>query len=373
VKIFDQYLFRRFLAAYAILFVSTFGLFVVIDGFTNVDGFQEGQSGAGGVMLTMLGYYAFQSSLFFDMVGSILSIISVMVVFALLYRHSEIQPILAAGVPVYRLVLPVLAGTLLVNLAIIANQELLIPRIAHRLQSSRSEVRGDQQAVEQVNDYETGILLGGRWLHLHTRTLESARFILPVPEIVNALTPLKATEATFHGENAGRPAGWLLKDVSPKFADLMPNLTAAGQKAILPTKEPNNVFVVTDVSFDQLSSRSRSYRYVSTPELVRRIRNPAYSIVSIRGQMLNFHSRLVRPLMDLFAVLMAVPLVIRKESRSLVGNMAMCAGMLAVVYGLTQASLYLGSVNLIATDLAVWLPVILSGMLSAWLSGVALT
>jgi lipopolysaccharide export system permease protein len=323
------------------------------------------------VLLTIVTYYGFQSSLFFDMVGSVLSIVSVMIVFALLHKHSEIHPILAAGIPVYRLVLPLVAGTLLINASVIANQELLIPTIAHRLQASRSEDRADREKVEQINDYETGIMIGGKWLHRSARQLEQATFILPVPQMAASLTPLKAKTATYFESSGKRPAGWLLQDVTPRFSQL--NLTESGQKVVLSTQDVKEVFIASDVSFDQLSNGSRSYRYVSTPELVRRIKNPAYSIVSIRGQILNLHSRLLRPVADLICVLMAVPLIIRKESRSLVANLALCALALGGVYGLSQGSYYLGSVNLVETDLAAWLPLIFAGALSAWLVGIAQT
>src|SRR4051812_36787581 len=253
MKIFDKYLFRRYLSVFFIVFASTYGLFVVIDGFTNADAFQEGQDGIANLMLAMFGYYAYQSSLFLDMVGSITSVVSIMVVFALLFRHSEIQPMLAAGVPIYRLVLPVLCGAMLVSAAIIANQELLIPRIAHQLQSSRSEAKGDSQNVEQVNDYETGILIGGKSLHLKTRTIEEARFVLPVPEIADSLTPLRAKVARYFNASDERPAGWLLENVTPRYAQMKANLTELGQKSVLPMDDPDMAYVVTDVSFDQLS------------------------------------------------------------------------------------------------------------------------
>jgi lipopolysaccharide export system permease protein len=322
-------------------------------------------------MLAMIVYYGFQSSLFFDMVASILSIVAVMIVFGLLYKHHEIHPILAAGIPIYRLVLPVLAGTLTVNAAIIANQELIIPQIAPRLQASRSEERSDREKVEQINDYETGIMIGGKWLHLFTKQVEDASFILPVPQIASTLTPLKAKEATYFEETAERPAGWLLNDANPKYSQL--NLTESGRHFVLPMQDPKQVFVVSDVNFDQLSSRSRSYRYVTTPQLLRRIRNPAYSVVSIRGQMLNLHSRLLRPIADIICVLLAVPLILRKESRSLVVNMALSTLVLGGVYMMSQAANYLGSVNLVETDLAAWLPIILAGTLSSWLVGIAQT
>ena len=45
MTIFDRYLLGRFTWVFVVLFVTTFGLFVVIDGFTNVDAFQEESDG----------------------------------------------------------------------------------------------------------------------------------------------------------------------------------------------------------------------------------------------------------------------------------------------------------------------------------------
>ena len=66
---------------------------------------------------------------------------------------------------------------------------------------------------------------------------------------------------------------------------------------------------------------------------------------------------------------MALPLVMRRESRSLIANMTICAGVLSGFYLLTQASLILGSTALLRPDLAAWFPVIVTGSATVWTSG----
>lgn len=372
ITIFDRYLVRSFLSVFGILFATVYGLFVVIDGFTNIDAFQEGQTSTVDVLMATVTYYAYQSAPFFDMVASILSVVSTMVTFALLQRHAELHSLLAAGVPTYRLVVPAIAATLLVNVAIAVNQELIIPRISHHIQAAtRSQSKGDTQKIEAIHDYETGILIGGAALRLRKRAIEQPRFVLPVPGICEIPTPLEGNSATFHKKSDRSPSGWLLKDVTHPLQQL--RLTPEGKKRIRATQTPGEIFVVTDVSFDQLCSRSRSFKLVSTPELVRRINNPAYSSVSLKGQSLELHVRLLRPLIDVVTMLIAIPLIVRKESRGLVGSMAICTGVLGILYAVLQGSLYIGSINLIAADLAVWLPVILIGTLAAWLASLIQT
>ena len=368
---FDRYLLKRYLSVFAILFVCTFGLFVVIDGFTNVDAFQETAGGTLDVFLAMAGYYTFQASAFFDLIAPILAVMSATVVFALLMKHAEIHPVLAAGVPLYRLLVPVILGAIAVNALAFANQELIVPRIAHRIQAARGQSAAEGHAVDPVYDYDSRIRIDGHELYLSERRIHQANFVLPVPEIVQDLTTLKSRQATYYDATPERPAGWLLEDVTPRYADL--SLTDAGRSRVLPSEDAADVFVATAVSFDQLHNRNRSQQFASTPELVRRVRNPAYGVASLRGTTLQVHTRLVAPLANVLSVLIAVPLVVRRESRSLVVNLALCTGVLIVVYAAAQACLYLGRANLIPTDLAAWAPAILAGTLAAWLSGSAQT
>lgn len=368
---FDRYLLKRYGSVFGILFVCIFGLFVVIDGFTNVDAFQETAHSPLDVLVRMADYYLYQSSALFDLIAPILAVISAMVVFALLVRHAEVHPLLAAGVPLYRLLVPVAGGAIAVNVAVFANQELIVPQISHRIQASRGERGDDGQNVDPVYDYDSHIRIDGRKLFLATRRLSQANFVLPVPEVVEELTTLKAREARYVEATPQRPAGWILRDVAPRYGGL--RLTADGRARVLPLDDPADVFVASDVSFDQLHNRNRSQQFAATPELVRRIRNPAYGVASLRGTTLQVHSRLVAPLGNVLSVLVAVPLIVRRESRSLVLNLALCTGVLIAVYGMAQAFLYLGRVGFIPTDLAAWGPVIVAGTLGAWLSGFAQT
>ena len=362
---FDRYLLRRYLHVFAILMISMYGLYVVIDGFTNIDEFQEVSDDPVTVVQTMGEYYLYQFSAFFDMLGAIISVTAVIVVFGLLQKNCEIAPILAAGVPTFRLVRPFLFGTVFVNALIFANQELVIPKIAHVLQADRTNPGQSGKKVEPIYDYKTHIRIDGQKLFMADKRIAGANFVLPVPEVAVDLTTLSAKEATFYDATEDRAAGWHLREATPSFAEL--SLTSVGQRLVMPMEDPRDVFVVTDVSFDQLSNRNNSYEYVNTPELIRRIRNPAFGSASVRGQIIHLHSRLVTPIANVLCIFVAVPLILRKESQGLVTNMAICAGVLGLIYGMTEAFLYCGRVNWLPADLAAWCSPILTGSLGAWL------
>ncbi len=366
---YDRYLFFRFIHVFVILFITTFGLYVIIDGFTNVDGFQENRDGTWDVLSSMGAYYSYQSVIFFGMVAPILSVVSVVVVLAMLVKQGELQPVLAAGIPTYRLAIPFLIGVALVEAGLIANQELVIPSIGHHLRGNK---QGDSSghSVEPVYDHKTYVHIAGQEMFSQDQRMTGAEFTLPFPNIARELTTLHAEKATFHEATDTHPAGWLLHDVEPRFDKLS---LSAEQKTVLSVKQPDKLFVVTDISFDQLYNKSHTYRFVSTAELIRRIRNPSFGSATIKGQILHLHTRLTAPLLSVIGVFVVLPLIVRRESRSLVTSMALCSGVLALLMGVGQLCLYFGSVNIVSTSLAAWLPVILNGTCGAWLTGTVQT
>lgn len=370
---FDRYLLKRYLYVYLVLWVSMYGLFIVIDGFTNIDEFQKGNADLATMLRRMAFYYAYQSTIFFDLIASMMAVMAVTVTLALLLKQGELHPLLAAGISVYRLILPMMVGTAVITLLVLVNREYLIPRIAHLIQAPRSIDGRVEQPVEPIYDRVSRIHITGKNLLPKHQMLEDAEIILKAKDVADQLTTLRAKQAKYlrelKGSNA-HPSGWLLKAPSPAFSDL--RLTEHGKKVVHDIKG-GDVFVVTDISFDQLSSRSRNASYSSTMELYRRIRNPAFGQASVRGQTLNLHMRLTQPFVNLCAALLAVPLILRKESYRLIVNVAICSLVLGAMYLIMQGGYYLGRANMIDVALAAWIPVITCGSLTVWMFGSAQT
>lgn len=368
---FDRYLLRRFLHTFVILFVTLFGLYVVIDGFTNVDGFQEGTSSAAVVLRRMASYYAYQSSLMFDLMGPTVAVASVMVVAALLVKNSEYQPILATGTPLARLAVPFVVGLLVVTGAVVANQEFVIPRIAHKLQGPRSELAAVMQEVTPQVDHANGLIITGDSLKVADRRVIGAQIILPAPEVVREARTLHAESARYVPKTSTNPAGWVLTNSSIKHADLP--LTEPGADIVRPVLGSDEIFVRSDISFDLICDGSRNATWQATPEIVKRIRNPALSNTVARSQMSLLHGRLVQPLLNLFAGLACIPLIIRKEARNLIGSFALATGVQGLLLGVLQGATMLGKTGLLAADVAAWIPVIACGTIAAWVTGYAQT
>lgn len=381
---FDRYLLGRMLHTFAVFFIATYGLYIVIDLFTNIDAFQleaelkaraaerHGQTWSDTAMFLeiarqILTWYAYRTSEFLELAGPLLITIAAVAVLGLMEKHSESHPVLASGVPAFRLLKPLLFGAAALNLMLAVNQEVVMPHIAVQLQTPRGKDHADAQQVIPVYDYSNHTMhIDGESVCVEESRLDDASFNLP-PELARGVCTLRAESAVYMEETAKQPSGWLLRDLTGAFAP--EDLTMEGRTRVFPLENGRDVFVVSDVSFDQLYDQGRNPKLLSSLQLVRRIRNPASGRPAVLRQSLALHSRVTRPILSLLTVAIALPLVLRRESLSLITNLAICGLVLGIAFVVTQGSLLLGGTGLIRPDLAAWAPVVLTGTLSVWTSG----
>src|SRR3954463_6034472 len=133
MNILARLLFRAYLEAYVICLVSLLSLYVVVDLFTNLEDFAQHVHGLGAVLRHIGNYYGYQVVRIFDQLCEAIILLAAMFTVAWVQRNNELLPLLSAGVPTRRVLRPVLAGaTLMVGVGV-ANQELVIPRVADAL------------------------------------------------------------------------------------------------------------------------------------------------------------------------------------------------------------------------------------------------
>ncbi len=373
---YDRYLLRSFVHTMIVCFITTFGLIAVIDLFENLDEMLKlnGDSGTLSLFQLIATLNGYRTILFIDRAGAILTVVSMMTVLIMLQRSGELHPLLAAGIPMYRILRPIILAAIAMNGVLMFNQEFLVPRVAFLEHELRHRDDPSQSAVESLTDHTTRISIDGDRVNVAERTIEKPIIVLPVPTLVNDITILEAETAKFLPENRSHPAGLMLKNVDPGvIAALSRSLTKRGQELVKVQRNECDVFVVSAITCDQLFKRSSSFTSLSTPDLLARIRCPAFGLVSVHRLVLYLHSRFMQPLMNIIAVLVTVPLMVRRESPGLVADSSLCGFVLAVLFGLTQAFQSLGATHAITPEMAAWAPVVIGGSLSAWLSGIIRT
>ncbi|MGE5191963.1 MAG: LptF/LptG family permease [Deltaproteobacteria bacterium] len=368
---FDRYLLRRYWHVFGVGFLALFGLYFVIDVFTNVTDFFDKPQDTATLIAGIVQYYSYRACYFFGLIGGTLEVVAAMVTMVLVQKHGELNPILSAGISTFRLLRTLLVGACIVNGLIVLDQELVIPQIAVHLQFDAghdTEVTGE---IAPVRDFATDMLITGKRLNLREQKIEEAQFVLSYSKLSETLTTIRAREAVPQDRRQHRRSGWLLKGASPRYDALQ--LTELGRRYVKPGDAPDELFIRTDIGIDSLYSQDSHYEYLPTLELMRRLRNPSFSNRSLRSQNLYLQARVTKPLLNLIVVAVGVPFVVRRESVSLITNMAVCCGVLGVMLGVNELFMYLGKANVLAPELAVWAPIIAWGTAAAWLTGLVRT
>ncbi|WP_437186392.1 LptF/LptG family permease [Planctomicrobium sp. SH668] len=378
LTIYDRYLFGRYMHVVGVFTITVLGLFTIVDGFMNLDEFQgKGDQDTGSTLALItriLQYYMYQSAGIINTAGPSILVISSMSVLALMLKQGEVHPVLAAGVPTYRATLSLLWGMILISGLLILNQEFVLPRIAPYLQGKRGDQVEDSLKVESQTDYLTKIFVSGSGLIPSEQRLESPEFLLPDSLLATSFVAIKAEQGYYSSGDENRPAGWLLKNISPTF-DKLP-LTEAGRKLIIPSPNSNDVFVILSLSFDQLNRQASNPSLVSTANLIRRLQQPSGTSISRRRLLLNLHERITRPLVTIIGLYLVIPLIVRREKMSVmqqVTNIATCAAVLGIVHGSSLGIHLLGEAGILRPEQAVWGPIVASGGLAAWMSGITRT
>src|SRR6476646_6220284 len=149
MRIIDRYVFWSFIRNYLISFMVLIGMYIVLDmvfnfdDLTNLKGTAEaaGVSSVLGAIRNIADYYFYQCFLFFVHLSGIIPVVAAAFTLMRLSRFNELTAMLAAGVPLLRIAMPIILAGVVLNGLLIADQELVIPTMIPKLTRSHDEMR----------------------------------------------------------------------------------------------------------------------------------------------------------------------------------------------------------------------------------------
>jgi lipopolysaccharide export system permease protein len=254
----DRYIVRRFLANFFILLILLFVFAVSIDLLLELDEFvevaQDRVGPEGGFlpqMLALIGFVVnFHGPRLFQFYAYMLGLLSVGAMgftLAQMHRHRELVALLASGVRLHRIGLPILVAALGLNILQLANQELMLPRLAPLLIRGHHDI-GEQGAeafdVRFTSDGR-GNLLQAPSFDPQTDTLELPTFI-ERDEAGRTVRRITADQATWDESDQA----WIL--VGGRA--ITPQASAEGTTAVLQGQPVDRY--ATDLGPDVLKMRS---------------------------------------------------------------------------------------------------------------------
>lgn len=367
MAILDRYLLRLYIKVLIVCFVSLAGLYIVIDGFNNLDDFLiNGKRNAWGPLGVVIAYFGPRLLLLFNYTSGLLALISAAFALTALHRSNELTAIFAAGISPARVVLPLLAASMGVAALGAANREMGLPRVREALARSANDWGGEKEKkCTPRYDIRTEILIGGKATFAKEKQIFEPLFRLP-PELAAWGRQISAHSAYYQLASGEHPAGYLMRGVRQPDGLAKLKSQSINEKTVLFSPadtawlKPDECFVASAVTFEQLTSGGMWRQFLSSQELISGIRNQM--IEPGADVRMTIHSRVVQPLLDLSLVLMGIPLVLSRATRNIFVAGIIGGGLVGTVMIVAMACQALGTSYLLkSTTLAAWLPLLIFG------------
>jgi lipopolysaccharide export system permease protein len=353
VKLLDRLIIVAYFRSYFICLLCLLSLYIVIDLFTNLDNFFQGQ----GILRTLQSigtFYMYQSSQIFDRMCEPVVLLAGTFTISWMQRNNELTPLLAAGVPTRRVLLPVLAGSAIMTCVGMANQEMVIPRIASSLVRDRDNLDGKQNLTVQSFYDQTGVHIEG---HIARRDgLAISQFHCTIPDSTGyGFVHLSAERAEFIPPGAGfYSGGWLLTNTSPTEIPEWNNPKLARMI------DPGKWFLYTqNADFTALTRNGAWYMFFSTSHLSDLLSGSDGRRMDAMAVL--FHMRLTRPITGMLLVVMGLAVILRDPNRHVFVSTGYCLALCAVFFLVVYGCKFLGDHEVMAPVLSAWLPVLIFG------------
>jgi lipopolysaccharide export system permease protein len=357
IKLIDRQMVRGYFKAYIVCLTSLLSLYVVVDLFMNLDDFTHHGAGLAEVGRKIGLYYGYRVVQIFDRLCEAIVLLAAMFTVAWMQRNNEQVPLLSAGMSTRRIVLPVLLCAWFMLSLTVANQELVIPRIAYRLSYERDDPGGQRElSVKGAYDSKTGIHAEGDKAARVLKMIHPFRCTIP-ESLAGNLIHLTAAQANYVSTGP-RQGYWELRNTHPtELGDQAPNLS----RDILEVVDTGRYRLhTTDLDFDALTRDSNWFLLASTRRLYDELQKPE-STARLSPMAVLFHTRLTRPLLGMLLVFMGLSVILRDQNRNVIISSGMCLVLCGIFFAACYSCKMLGDNDLISPVLAAWLPVLFFG------------
>lgn len=380
MKILDRYLLISFLKNYLIAFMVLIGLYMALDMVFNFDDLVEPPKSVAAMNLTaprimadIAAFYACQTPLIFAYLSGVIAVVGAAFTLLRLSRFNELTAMLAAGISLRRVAVPIVLAGVALNALLLCDQELLIPAILPRLIRTHEEMHTPtpkSYPVQMMRDDRNGLLNAARYTppgQIGPATIE----FLDVVERDEQLRPcghLYADLAVW--DDSARlwrlTNGWHVVILGPRDS-------SAGDSALGPGRPAPALTYQSDITPDEIALwRGGQYvQLLPTWRIDQLLKRP--KSYGINDLLRTKNLRLTQPLSNVIMLLLACPTVLTREP----GRLKTAAMRCLLLCGSCMGTVFI-SYQLAATPpsadwarqwpaLMAWMPIFIFGPVAAWL------
>ncbi len=337
MKILDRYVLLSFLRNYLIAMMTLIGMFVVMDMVFNFDELVELRGQAQGkaavstfdVIASIVDYYAHQCFYIFVHLSGIIPVVAAAFTLIRLTRFNELSAVLAAGVPLLRVAAPIVIAAAVLQVLLIVDQEVIIPRIMHKLVRSHDKLGtggGAGFRIEMIQDDRGALLTASRYTPPTPERPATMRWV-DVIERDAKLEPVAHVTADAAEFDPARQA-WVLTN-GRRATGLQPQSRRSPEQPVDAYKSnitPDEIALWKSGDFVNLLSTERI-----NDMLARRASYGALELQRVK------HARFTQWIMNIILLLLAIPFVLVRQPQDLRHSILKCL----VIVGLCMAAMFL--------------------------------
>jgi len=346
----DKYIIKAFVPTFIICMFAVCGIYIVVDVIQKLDDFIE----MGSKAFALAGhYYGLMIPVFLAQLFPAITLIAVSLVLVKFAKNNEILAMQVAGINLYRILLPVFILSVFMSFMSVANQELLIPKLATGLVKVEQSTFEEEEKNNILIEDEANRLLLRVWtFNVVEGTLESV-FVIGKNEEGKKKFTISAKEGKWTDDNR-----WLLMKVVRHNYD-------ENGKWVAPAQPMDEYYLETTLTPEQLSIVDINSTLKSFKELRELCKqepeNPRYSVM--------FHARVASPLTNFVLLFLGIPFVVGFErmSRNVFLRVGISILVCCAFFVLSYICMNLGNMGILYPVLAAWLPVVLFGSLGLFL------
>ena len=354
-KIIDRYIAREYLISYLIAMVVVLSMRVLIDLLIEFDEFAETTSsgaapGALEVIRNISGYYGPKLFEYFrDFSGTII-LLAAAFSLARLTRNNELVAVLASGISLKRVIAPIVFLGFLLNMLMVCDQELILPRLADKLSRRHDEMAELRLLHNLFLPDRDNSLVYARTYDPGTQTMTDVRILLR--DKGRMISRITADQARWDGQ------AWVLSGAGAcyfQIGDDQKNPAEIWKDISRWTSDltPEYLWLQRHSAYKGLMSSAE------LTDLLRRNLRPADRADAISEK----HFRFTDPVINMVMLLLGLPMLVSREKRSTKTAMffafAGAGGCFIVTFAcklLAGSGIYVGAD--LKQLLLTWLPVI---------------
>ncbi|MBN1765283.1 MAG: LptF/LptG family permease [Sedimentisphaerales bacterium] len=351
MKILDRYVAQEYVFNYLIALLVVISLRVLIDVFIYFDEFLEetaaGETlGALDVIFKIIGYYGPKLFEYFrDFSGTIILLAAA---FALtrMTRQNELTAVLASGVSLKRVIAPVVILGFLLNMLMVLDQELILPRLADKLSRYHDELEGPKSIPICLIPDREGALVCAQAYDPRTMTMTNIHIILRRDlQMVGLIT---AEQALWDGTEWILEKGRLYDQSSDNPTDAAVTHPVRSISRYPSDVTPEDILLQRNSDFKSLMSTGE------LTDLLRRGNMTAADQAEAKSE-INF--RITDPIINMIMLLLGLTMLVSREIRSTRSAMFLAFMGAGGCFVVTFTCKLLGG-DVLVPYLAAWLPII---------------